>query len=106
MRKHNGIGTAIRTTRKKKRITQRKLSELSGLSINAILCIEKGKAYPHGSTIKRIAESLGVSINWLYFMSISPDDVHPNKRDVFNTIFAAMVDVLYWDKPSLNTESE
>lgn len=57
------IISACRTRRKKLRITQLDLAELSGVSLRTVKAIEKGSANPTLGHLVRILESLGLAID-------------------------------------------
>ncbi len=60
------IGTAIRLTRLRKEMTQRDLAERSGISDVSISRIERGEQDISLSTLKRIADGLGVTEEQLF----------------------------------------
>lgn len=55
-----GIGDNIRRIRKEKRITQKKLAEMTGLTNVVINYYEHGVKNPTIETVRKIAEALGV----------------------------------------------
>ena len=58
------IAENIKKYRKKKGITQDKLSKLADVTYNTIIKIESGATYnPRVETLKQIADALGVSID-------------------------------------------
>ena len=58
------IAGNIKKYRKKKGITQDKLSKLADITYNTIIKIESGATYnPRVETLKQIANALGVSID-------------------------------------------
>jgi transcriptional regulator with XRE-family HTH domain len=58
------IAENIKKYRKKKRITQDKLSKLADITYNTIIKIESGATYnPRVETLKQIADALGVGID-------------------------------------------
>ena len=61
------LGEEIRKLRKSKKITQKKLSILSGIPEITIRQYEAGKYAPTIKPLEKIAEALGVTIN--YFLS-------------------------------------
>ena len=72
------IGETIRSTRKKRNITQKKLSELSGVAEITIRQYEAGKYKPKSETLMKIASALQVSPDkidttyWNNFKDIVP----------------------------------
>ena len=54
------IGEKLRETRKRKLLTQQQLAERSGVGIATNIRIERNQVEPRGSTIRKLAEALGV----------------------------------------------
>ncbi len=54
------IGERLRDLRKRALMTQRELAERSGVGVTTIVRIERNQVEPHGSTIRKLAEALGV----------------------------------------------
>ncbi len=88
------IGTAIKTLRKEKKISQKKLAEECNISVNALCQIEKNVSFPQKSTICKICTVLGIPTSYLLFFSISDDDVPEDKRAVFNSLNSAIKGLL------------
>ena len=80
------IGQAISEIRKKKGITQKELAKECGLSVTAIVNIEKGKCFPSKTSISSICQSLGVAVSVLMVYSITEEDVPEDRRDSFRVI--------------------
>lgn len=75
------IGNKIKTHREKIHITQKELSERSGLSRNYIALIETNKKNPSINSLNKIAESLGVSP---YILIQSDEDILKLRRNIIN----------------------
>ena len=60
------IGTRIRELRKAKRLTIAQLSKLSGFSVGYISQIERAISEVPISTLKPIAQAMGVQISWFF----------------------------------------
>ena len=58
----SGVADALKRARKAKRWTQLELAERSGVSQQAISFIENGRNSPSESTIRLLADALGVSV--------------------------------------------
>ena len=54
------IGDKVRELRKRALLTQRQLAEKSGIGVNTIVRIERNQVEPHGQTIRKLADALGV----------------------------------------------
>jgi transcriptional regulator with XRE-family HTH domain len=59
------IGEKLRETRKRKLLTQQQLAQRSGVGIATIIRIERNQVEPRGSTIRKLAEALGVDAHEL-----------------------------------------
>ena len=60
----SAIAGNLKKYRKKKGITQDKLSKIADITYNTIIKIESGATYnPRVETLKQIADALGVSID-------------------------------------------
>lgn len=88
------IGTAIKTLRKEKKISQKKLAEECGISVNALCQIENNASFPQKGTIRKICSVLGIPTSYLLFFSISEEDVPEEKKAVFNSLNAAVKGLL------------
>ena len=54
------IGDRLRLLRKRSLMTQEQLAERSSVAVSTIIRIERNQVEPHGSTIRKLAEALGV----------------------------------------------
>ena len=54
------IGDKVRELRKRALLTQQQLAEKSGVGANTIVRIERNQVEPHGRTIRKLADALGV----------------------------------------------
>ena len=61
------ISDNVRLQRTKHRISQDKLSELTGINQQQISYIENGKACPKLETVIKIAEAMNISVNDLIY---------------------------------------
>lgn len=68
------IGEKIKFLRNSKKMSQKKLASLSGVSENAIRKYEAGSRNPKTDTLKKLATALGVSETTLYDLDFSPVD--------------------------------
>lgn len=80
------IGTAIKTIRSRKHITQKDLAAKCKISANALCSIEKNCAFPSKETIKKICDALEIPISYLLFFSITDEDIPEEKLCVFNAL--------------------
>ena len=77
------LGQAIKTLRKMKGISQKRLAEAAGISANALSSIERDEAWPTKTTINLICDALEVPTSCLLFASITEEDVPTHSRNVF-----------------------
>ncbi len=71
---YTALGIRIRQARKERHVTQEQLGELCELSTAHIGHIERGTRIPSIDTLFRIAQALDVSMDYLIFDSIAPDE--------------------------------
>ena len=57
-----GLGSAVRSLREKRRITQEATAEAASISVQTLSHIEAGHANPTWATVRDIAAALGVSV--------------------------------------------
>jgi ribosome-binding protein aMBF1 (putative translation factor) len=63
--RHWAVGDRLRRARAAAKLTIRALAEQTRTSPSTILCTERGTSLPRGQTIRRLAEVLGISTDWL-----------------------------------------
>lgn len=61
----DGFAERLRTLRKQKNLSQTELGTLAGLHYTHIGRFERGASRPSGDTLKRLADSLGVTSDYL-----------------------------------------
>ena len=74
-----GMGGRIAAIRKAKGWTQAQLAEKMDVSIQAVSKWETGASWPDVTTLPRLAQVLGVSIDWLF----GRDEKDPDPEEVF-----------------------
>jgi len=84
------IGTAIKTLRKSKGMTQKDLAQRCGLSANALCTLERNGSFPTKDTIEKICAALSIPVSYLLFFSITEDDVPEEKRVAFKALEGPM----------------
>lgn len=80
------IGSAIKTIRTRKKITQKDLALKCSISANALCSIEKNVSFPSKETINKICDALEIPVSYLLFFSITEDDVPKEKQSIFNVL--------------------
>jgi transcriptional regulator with XRE-family HTH domain len=68
------LGMRIRKARKDSHVTQEQLGEICELSTAHVGHIERGTRIPSLDTLFRIAQALNVSMDYLIFDSIAPEE--------------------------------
>lgn len=91
------IGSAIKSIRTRKKITQKDLAAKCGISANALCSIEKNVSFPTKETIKRICDALQIPVSYLLFFSITEEDVPKEKQGIFNALKEPIQKVLIED---------
>jgi len=91
------LGTAIRTLRKHKGLTQKEVSDATGLTVNALSLIETNVTFPQKSTIKAICNALEVPESYLLFFALDEADVSDVNRVTFNSLSKALRSVILDD---------
>lgn len=74
------IGERIKTVRRSLHLTQDQLAEKSGLSSNYIGQLERGERSPSLKTLTRIAQSLGVDVD--YLVKVPQSDIESKLREI------------------------
>lgn len=59
------IGKRIRALRKRRRLTQSGLADLVGVTRHTVISWERGVTVPVLYTLKRLSDTLGVTLDWL-----------------------------------------
>jgi hypothetical protein len=94
------FGLKVRQARAEKELSQGDLAKVTGISPAYLNEIEKGKKYPRTDKIAVLAESLGVSYDWLTSLQLTPQ-LAP-LAELFQT---DLLHVLPLDMFGLDTES-
>lgn len=80
------LGTAIRNIRKQRGQTQNEFANSCGITQTYLSQIENNSKEPNLSTLKEISKSLDIPLPILFFLSLSNEDVKPEKREAFELI--------------------
>lgn len=75
-----GFPERLRQLRKSRHVSQRTLSELCGLSKNAVARYESGERTPTMPTLEALADFFGVTMDDLAGRAKSPGDCDSKKR--------------------------
>lgn len=80
------LGNQIKNIRKQKGLTQAEFALSIGITQTYLSQIESNLKEPNLSTLKLISEGLNVPLPILFFLSMTEDDVKPNKRNAFKIV--------------------
>lgn len=80
------LGNIIKNIRKQKGQTQAEFASLCGITQTYLSQIEGNLKEPNLSTLKAISEKLDMPLPILFFLSLTEDDVQPNKRKAFKIV--------------------
>ena len=80
------LGNIIKNIRKQKGQTQGEFALLCGITQTYLSQIENNLKEPNLSTLKSISKSLNIPLPILFFLSMTEDDVQPNKRKAFQIV--------------------
>ncbi len=73
MKRDDQFGDRIRRCRKRAGLSQRRLAEATGVSVNAVQSYEKG-TMPNGANLVELSKALSCSIDWLLTGNRNPAD--------------------------------
>ena len=88
------IGQAIVAIRKKKHMKQKRLAEKMGISANALVALEKGRAWPSATIIGRLSAALDVPQSFILLYAIDDDDIPKTKTVLFKSLLEPLKDYL------------
>ena len=88
------IGSAIRMVRRERKVSQKQLSQLTGISVTALVRIEYENAMPRKDNLDKIAKALGIPTPYIFFFALDERDVAPEKRVTFNLVHDLIVKLL------------
>jgi len=80
------LGNVIRKARKQKGLTQTEFASFCGITQTYLSQIESNLKEPNLSTLKMIGEKLNIPLPIIFFLSITEEDIDPNKRDAYKII--------------------
>lgn len=80
------LGTVIKNIRKQKGQTQGEFAATCGITQTYLSQIEGNLKEPNLSTLKLISEKLDMPLPILFFLSMTKEDVQPNKRKAFEIV--------------------
>jgi len=88
------LGNTIKDIRKHKGYTQGDFALECGITQTYLSQIENNQKEPNLSVLKKIAEKLIVPLPILFFLSITEEDVQPEKKEIFNAISPTVKNII------------
>lgn len=80
------LGNTIKTIRKQKGLNQTDFATLCGITQTYLSQIEGNLKEPNLSTLKSISENLEMPLPIIFFLSMTTEDIEPNKRQAYEII--------------------
>jgi len=80
------LGKTIKRIRKLKDISQKELSESSGITQAYLSLIEGNKKEPTVTTLDRIATALGIPISVLLYLSVDESSMNSKQKLIYSKI--------------------
>ncbi|HLG35641.1 MAG TPA: helix-turn-helix transcriptional regulator [Bacteroidia bacterium] len=88
------LGTTIKNIRKQKALSQKELADRCGISQTYLSQIEKNQKQPNYSRLVLISNGLKIPLPILFFLSMTEEDVQPQKRKAFHIISPSVKSIL------------
>lgn len=88
------LGNIIKNIRNQKKLTQIELAYSCGITQTYLSQIERNQKEPNLSTLKKISSCLNIPLPILFFLSMTEEDVLPNKRKAFEIIRPSVISLV------------
>lgn len=88
------IGSAIKKIRTEKFVSQKKLSDITGISSTSLSQIEKGVKRPSARNLTKICAALEIPETLVYFYGLEESDIPEKKKKIYNLIYPALEDMI------------
>lgn len=88
-------GKAISTIRKKNKYSQKDFSKIVGIDQSYLSQIENNKKRPSTKLLDNISSKLGIPVPILFFLTLSEDDISPEKKELFEIIYPRISDMIF-----------
>lgn len=96
-------GNAIVEIRNMRKMSQKKLAKLCGISTATLCNIEKGNTYPHPATIDVISDKLDVYPSELVLAALTEQDVEKDKWEVVKVLRKVILSIPKGSSPTTET---
>lgn len=84
------LGEVVKKLRKKRKMSQGDLCEKVDVTQPYLSMIENNKADPALSRLKKIAIALDVPLSILFWFTLSEDEIHHDKKEVYKILKPAV----------------
>lgn len=88
------IGNAILLARTKRKLSQAALAERAGISVSYLSMLERSKRDPALSTLKRVANALGMPLEILFFLGAESGELTGLNRELAGQLAYAALELL------------
>lgn len=88
------IGSAIQLARTKRRLSQAELANRADISVSYLSLLERSKRDPPLSTLRRIADALGIPIEILFFLGAESGELGNLNRELAGQLAYAALELL------------
>ena len=88
------FGTAIKTVREKRKLSQKKLARLAGLTHSYISLLEAGHRVPSAAALQAIAEASSVPMHVIVLIASDDSDLFGIEKSQAMELSAALFDLL------------
>ena len=88
------IGRALRLVRTQRRLNQRQVAELSGVSVSYLSLLERDKRDPVFSTICNLSAALDIPLVILLFLASSEVEIEPLGQDLIGKLSVTALSLL------------
>ena len=89
------LGSIIKNIRKHKGLTQNELASLSNITQTYLSQIETNLKEPNLSTLKVISHNLEIPLPIIFFLSMTEEDVQPEKRNAFKIVSPSVKSLIH-----------
>ena len=96
------LGTAIKTCRVRRKMTQQFLADSAGISVGYLSMLENNRRDPCLSVVEHIAASLGLPLLMLFFLAADQSELQGADKELAGALARTTLDLLGAIKP--NTE--
>jgi len=89
------LGNNIKRIRKQKGLTQTEFASLCNITQTYLSQIESNLKEPNLSILQNISNNLNVPLPILFYLSMTEDDIEPNKREAFQIVEPSVKSLVY-----------